>query len=108
MPYIGKGICQNAECGRDVDVSLDRSGMAYYRCGPCGFKGWQTNERGNRKFLSTVRRDVDQDEAPPAAAAPAHEPRESREITEPQPAAKASQKPAKRGTGSGFFFSGSK
>lgn len=99
MAYIGKGDCPN--CGREVDVSTNVRGMAYFRCAPCGFKGQQTTERGNRKFLEAVRMEATEERPEPAT----QEPRESREIAEPTPAPAGSQKAAKRG-GSIFGFGG--
>jgi DNA-directed RNA polymerase subunit RPC12/RpoP len=100
MPYIGKAECQ--QCGREVDVSTNVRGMAYYRCGPCGFKAQETTERGNRMLLGKTQRFADPDEASEAPGPAAHEPRESREITDHQPApAKpaTAAKPARKGMG---------
>lgn len=105
MPYLGKSECH--QCGREVDVSENRSGMAYYRCAPCGFTVKQSNPRGDRMHRAKVRRFEDPDEAPEPQN-PARQPaRESRDIPEP-PAAPSPPKAAKRGAGSGFFFSGGK
>lgn len=106
MPYLGKSECH--QCGREVDVSENRSGMAYYRCAPCGVKVQQTSQRGHRMHLEKIRRFEDPDDATPQPEPARHAPGESPGITEPQPAAKTPQKPAKRGNGTGFFFSGNK
>jgi DNA-directed RNA polymerase subunit RPC12/RpoP len=98
--YVGKTEC--LQCGREVDVSLNRAGMAYYRCAPCGVFVQQKSERGNRMLLGKTRRFADPDEAPEPEKSAAPEPRESREITEPKPAPAPAPKPAKRG-GLGFF-----
>jgi hypothetical protein len=88
MPYLGKGDCQN--CGREVDVSLNVRGMAYYRCGPCGFKGQQSTQRGNDAFVRTVRREVEEEAAPPPAKCS-----ESQEIADAEPATMPAAKPGK-------------
>jgi DNA-directed RNA polymerase subunit RPC12/RpoP len=98
--YLGKTEC--LQCGREVDVSLNRAGMAYYRCAPCGVHLQEKSERGNRLLLAKTRRFADPDEAPEPSKTVGQEPRESREITEPKPAPASPQKPAKRG-GLGFF-----
>ncbi|MEX3955898.1 hypothetical protein [Trinickia sp. EG282A] len=103
MPYLGKSECQ--QCGREVDVSTNVRGMAYYRCAPCGVKVQQTTERGNRMLVAKTRRFEDPDEAAPAAKPAAPETRESREITEPQPATAKPATAAKRSAGLGFFGS---
>ncbi len=106
MPYLGKSECH--QCGREVDVSENRSGMAYYRCAPCGFTVKQSNQRGDRMHRATIRRFEDPDEAPEPQN-PARQPAsESPGIPAQQPAAPSPQKPAKRGAASGFFFSGGK
>ena len=75
--YVGK--CNCAICGEPAQVYTDRAGMAYYRCGPCGAHLRQTKATKNRKFLESVDRHIDDDDAPeisrekqeiPAAPAP--------------------------------------
>lgn len=98
--YVGKSECQ--QCGREVDVSLNRAGMAYYRCAPCGVHVQQKSERGNRLLLGKTRRFESPDDAPEPPESAAQEPRESREITEQKPApAKpaTAAKTARRGMG---------
>jgi hypothetical protein len=98
--YVGKTEC--GLCEHEVDVSLNRAGMAYYRCPRCGTNLQTKGDRGNRLLLGKTRRFADPDEAPEPVKTAAPEPRESREITEPKPAPAAPAKPAKRG-GLGFF-----
>lgn len=65
--YIGKTECQ--QCGHEVDVYTNRSAMAYYNCGPCGVRVQQKTQRGNDKFLKTVRRyEAPEEQEPPAPA----------------------------------------
>lgn len=101
MSYLGKSDCM--QCGREVDVSLNRAGMAYYRCGPCGVFVQQKNERGNRMMLDKTRRFADPDDATETSETPAPKTRESREITEGQP---ANEKPAKAAKRAGLGFWG--
>ncbi|MEN2471065.1 hypothetical protein [Burkholderia sp. GS2Y] len=72
MPYLGKSECH--VCTREVDVSENRAGMAYYRCAACGTKLQMTNPRGDRLIRQHIRAFVDPDEAPPAAQQPAEVP----------------------------------
>ncbi|WP_146013302.1 hypothetical protein [Trinickia symbiotica] len=88
-----------------MDVSTNRSGMAYGRCAPCGFSWQLKSERGNRLLLAKVRRFEDPDAAPPAPKSAAPEPRESREIPEPQPTPAKPATAAKRGGSFGFWGS---
>lgn len=101
MSYLGKSEC--LQCGREVDVSLNRAGMAYYRCAPCGVFVQQKNERGNRMMTEKTRRFEDPDKASEAPESDAQKPRESREITEHQTATEKPAKAAKRGGGLGFW-----
>lgn len=104
MPgYLGKSECH--QCGREVDVSENRSGMAYYRCAPCGFRAQQSNPRGQRMQLDKVRPFEDPDAAP-AAKTDEPEPRESREIPATIPAPAKPATAAKSRAASGFFFGG--
>jgi DNA-directed RNA polymerase subunit RPC12/RpoP len=98
--YVGKTEC--FQCGREVDVSLNRAGMAYYRCAPCGVHVQQKTDRGNRLLLAKTRRFADPDEAPAPSEKPAQEARESREITEQKPAPATPAKTEKR-VSLGFF-----
>jgi DNA-directed RNA polymerase subunit RPC12/RpoP len=84
MSYLGKADC--GTCGHEVDVRSNVSGKAYYRCGRCGFKAQQTEERGNRLFMATVRAETD----PDAPETPGESPR----IAEPAPAPRTAVKPA--------------
>ncbi|MBX3880390.1 MAG: hypothetical protein QM625_22680 [Ralstonia sp.] len=74
--YVGQCACQ--QCGDPVQVYTDRAGMAYYRCGPCGAHVRQTKPTKNRRFLESIERHVDEDDAaanpgktPESAAPPA-------------------------------------
>ncbi|UTV53229.1 hypothetical protein [Burkholderia arboris] len=63
MPYLGKGDCH--VCNREVDVSENRSGMAYYRCAACGTKLQMTGTRGDRMLRQRIRPFADPDALPP-------------------------------------------
>ncbi|MCA8115683.1 hypothetical protein [Burkholderia cepacia] len=82
MPYLGKTECH--VCDREVDVSENVSGMAYYRCAACGTKLQMTNPRGDRLIRQHVRVFVDPDEAPPAAPAAAEVPANPGKSPEPK------------------------
>lgn len=82
--YVGKTEC--GLCDHEVDVSLNRAGMAYYRCPRCGANMQTKGERGSRILLTKTRRFADPDDAPEPVKSAAPEPRESREIAEPKPA----------------------
>ena len=75
--YKGARACQ--QCGKPVSVYADKNGFGYYKCGPCGFSGKQSDSRMNQAFLKTVQRDADEEEAPntppesSTATPPAHE-----------------------------------
>jgi hypothetical protein len=70
MPYVGKIECY--QCDHEVDVYTNVSGMAYYNCGPCGFRAQQKTQRGNDRFLTRVRKYSEPDDSPaPAAQNPA-------------------------------------
>jgi hypothetical protein len=100
MPYIGKGDCDH--CGKDVEVKTDKNGMAYYKCGPCGFEGWHSKMTSSQKFLAEVRRDTE----PEGGSEPPEISRESQEIPERKPAAQDQQKPKKRGLMDNTIFGG--
>lgn len=98
--YVGKTECM--QCGHEVDVSLNRAGMAYYRCAPCGVHVQQKSERGNRMLLGKTRRFAEPEDTSGDPENDAQQPRESREITEQQPAQTkpaTAAKPARRGMG---------
>ena len=106
MSYLGFTEC--FQCHRQVDVSLNRAGMAYYRCAPCGVFVQQKNERGNRMMMEKVHREDGNlahipDTSREAPKTAAQEPRESREITEHQTAPEKPAKAVKRGGGLGFW-----
>ena len=69
--FEGRGACDC--CKKGVDVFTDRNGMAYYNCGPCGFRGLHRMRKTSDAVLARLDRDVEQDGGPPAppAAAPA-------------------------------------
>lgn len=49
--YQGKGFCDN--CGSDTHVYTDKNGLAYYKCGPCGFKGTHSLMRVSQAFIDS-------------------------------------------------------
>lgn len=108
MSYLGKAECM--QCDYGVDVSLNRSGMAYYRCPACGVHVQQKAERGNRMLTGKTQRFVD----PDAAAAARDQARETPRIAEGTPAADQStdERPAKaaesRRASFSTFFSGNR
>lgn len=77
--FEGRGTCDC--CERGVDVYSDKNGMAYYNCGPCGFRGLHRNRRTSDGVLAGLQRDATPEDgaAPPVpvplpvkpAAAPA-------------------------------------
>ncbi|CAN0621088.1 conserved protein of unknown function [Burkholderia multivorans] len=92
MSYLGKADCHL--CDREVDVSENRAGMAYYRCAACGAKLETKAARGNRALRASVRAFVDPDDA--AADKPAvkssdtpAEPARAEQKTEPRAARRA-------------------
>lgn len=101
MAYIGK--CDCPLCGREVDVSENRSGYLYFRCAPCGLKAQNTSQRGNRMLLEKVRREEAEE---PAANPDTPAPREPATVPTPNPAPAKPAVAVKPRAKSGFFFSG--
>lgn len=62
--FEGRGKCDR--CKRGIDVYSDKNGMAYYNCGPCGFRGLDRNRRTSDAFLATLDRDAEEDGGNPA------------------------------------------
>ncbi|ELW9447695.1 hypothetical protein QZM43_09795 [Burkholderia orbicola] len=90
MSYLGKADCHL--CDREVDVSANRAGMAYYRCAACGAKLETKHARADRALREQVRPfDAPDDGAPNPAPEPAANPGKSPENPEPNnpPRAKA-------------------
>ena len=54
--FEGRGACDC--CERGVDVYSDKNGMAYYNCGPCGFRGLHRNRRTSDGVLAKLERDA--------------------------------------------------
>lgn len=77
--YQGTCRCQN--CGATVHVSTNRNGLAYYKCAPCQFKGEHFSMRSSQKFLATIEKHIDPDDAPA-------KPEKSGNVPEPVPPAK--------------------
>lgn len=66
--FEGRGKCDC--CKKGVDVYSDRSGMAYYNCGPCGFRGLHRSRRTSDAVLAGLDREAEADDgAPPAPPA---------------------------------------
>lgn len=82
MSYLGKADCHL--CDREVDVSANRAGMAYYRCAACGAKLETKHARADRALRAKVR-PFDTPDDPPAdpAPEPAANPGKSPENPEP-------------------------
>jgi DNA-directed RNA polymerase subunit RPC12/RpoP len=64
--FEGRGAC--AHCKKGVDVYSDKNGLAYYNCGPCGFRGLHRNRRTSDTLLAGLQRDATPEDggAPPA------------------------------------------
>ncbi|RKT99557.1 hypothetical protein C7H84_30235 [Burkholderia sp. Nafp2/4-1b] len=82
MSYLGKSDCHL--CDREVDVSANRNGMAYYRCAACGTKLETKGARGDRALRAKVRPFEDPDAAPAPAAVQEPEPANPRETPQPE------------------------
>ncbi|WP_151446745.1 hypothetical protein [Lacisediminimonas profundi] len=66
--YEGGCSCQN--CGKKADVYTDKNGLAYYKCGPCGFFPKFSNMRHSQAFLQgKVERDEPAQNTPPPEGA---------------------------------------
>lgn len=64
--FEGRGACDC--CERGVDVFSDKNGMAYYNCGPCGFRGQHRMRRTSDGVLAGLDRAAESEEgakAPP-------------------------------------------
>lgn len=69
--YLGRGACEGKGCGKAVEVYADRNGLAYYKCGPCQRKVTHFSQRESAKFVATIDRHAEEDEAPAPAKGPA-------------------------------------
>ncbi len=82
MSYLGKADCHL--CDREVDVSANRSGMAYYRCAACGAKLETKHARADRALRAKVRPfDAPDDTPANPAPEPAANPGKSPEPPQP-------------------------
>jgi DNA-directed RNA polymerase subunit RPC12/RpoP len=68
--YEGRGKCDRAKCGKPVDVYSDKNGLAYYNCGPCGFRGIHRMRKTSEQDLATLDREAEEDGGAPPAPAP--------------------------------------
>jgi hypothetical protein len=96
--FEGRGKCDC--CKRGVDVYSDKNGMAYYNCGPCGFRGLHRARRTSDSVLAGLERDATPEDggAPaPKPAAPAPAPRPAAPAPSPNTPPAPPAPPAKRG-----------
>jgi len=70
--FEGRGAC--AHCKKGVDVYSDKNGLAYYNCGPCGFRGIHRNRRTSDAVLAGLERDATPEDAGPPKPAPSPAP----------------------------------
>jgi hypothetical protein len=87
--FEGRGQCDS--CKRGVDVHSNKNGLAYYNCGPCGFRGQHMNRRTSDAVLAKLDRSAIEDGGPapakpaPAAAKPANPPAAAPGVPPPKP-----------------------
>lgn len=108
--FKGRGACDC--CEKAVDVYADKNGMAYYNCGPCGFRGLHRNRRTSDAVIARLDRGAEPEDgppAPPAAApvastppAPRARPAPAPAVPKPAPAAPAPAQAKKPGIFSNF------
>lgn len=70
--FEGCGKCDR--CKKKVDVYSNINGLAYYNCGPCGFRGQDRVRKTSDAFLAGLDREAEADDGPPAATQPAAPP----------------------------------
>lgn len=102
--FEGRGKCNC--CQRGVDYYSDKNGLAYYNCGPCGFRGLHRMRKTSDGVLARLEREVTPEDAPAPPApkpAPVAQPRPAvQPPKEPDPAPIVNPPPPAK-TGSGFL-----
>ncbi len=99
--FKGRGACNC--CGKAVDVYANKNGMAYYNCGPCGFRGQHMNRRTSDAAIARLDAEGTPDDGPPAppaaapvtsaAPAPKKAPAPAPALAKPSPAPTPARKP---------------